>query len=151
MILSLPWPTLKGGYHEQGQHGFGNVVVVEGVSLPHSLLDDGIVEISVLVDDKLTLTGLLSHLGRVRAHEELPLEELDADDAEHEDEQERDKHDVADGLDGDDHALDDMLEAFGTVDGSKGSEHTEDTKNLHHRNSTRTEMVCKKISMILRL
>ena len=111
---------------------------MEGVPLPHPLLDDGVVEVAVLVDDELALAGVLRHLGLVRAHEELALEQLDADDGEHELEEEGDKDNVADGLDGHDDALDDVLEALGTVDGSKGAKDTQHTKNLHHRDSTGT-------------
>ena len=111
---------------------------MEWVPLPGSLLDNGIVEVTVLVDNVVTLAGFLGHLGLVGAHEELSLEQLDADDGKHEDEEESDEDNVADGLDGHDDALNDMLEALGSIDGSERTEYTQYPKNLHHRYSTRT-------------
>ena len=46
------------------------------------------------------------------------LEQLDSDDSEEELEEQRDHHNVADGFDGNNDALDDMLEAFSSVDGT---------------------------------
>ncbi len=57
---------------------------------------------------------------------------LHPDDGEHELEQQRDQHDVADGLDRHDDALHHVLETLGPVDGSEGSEHAQHTENLHH-------------------
>ena len=91
---------------------------MKGVSLPHALLDDGVVEIAIFVYNELALARVLRHLGQVRAHEELAFEELDTNDWEHEDEEQGDEHDVADGFDGNNDALDDMLEAFSSVDGT---------------------------------
>ena len=78
---------------------------MKGVPFPDALLHDGIVQVAVLVDDELAVALVLSHLGGVGAAEELALEELDADDGEHELQQQGDEHDVADGLDCDDHTL----------------------------------------------
>ena len=72
---------------------------MERISLPDPLLDDGVVEIAIFVDNKIALAGVLGHLGQVRAHEELALEQLDPDDTEHEDEEDGDGHDVTDTLD----------------------------------------------------
>ena len=72
----IPGPALKGGDNEEGEHCLGHVIVVERVPLPDPLLDDGIIEIAVLVDDELAVALLLSHLGGVRTPEELSLEEL---------------------------------------------------------------------------
>jgi len=63
---------------------------VEVVPLPGPLLHDGVVEVAVLVDDELSLAGLLCHLGLVRTHEELPLEQLHTDDGKHELQKQRD-------------------------------------------------------------
>ena len=97
---------------------------MEGVPLPHPLFHDRVVEVAVLVNDELALARVLRHLGDVGAHEELALEQLHPDDREHEHEEQRHEHDVADGLDGDDDALDDVLEAFGTIDGTERAKHT---------------------------
>ena len=91
---------------------------MERISLPDPLLDDGVVEVAVLVDDELSLAGVLGHLWLVGTHEELALEQLDADDGEHELEEEGDQDDVADGFDGHDDALDHVFEAFSSVDGT---------------------------------
>ena len=120
------------------EHGVHDVVVVELAPLPDPLLHDGLVDVPVLVGDKLSLTRLVVVHGQVCTHEELALEQLDPDDGEHELEEEGDEDDVADSLDGHDDALDDVLEALGTVDGSKGAKDTQHTKNLHHRDSTGT-------------
>ena len=111
---------------------------MEWVSFPRSLLDDGIVEVTIFVDDVVTLAGFLGHFGLVRAHEELPLEQLDTDDSKHEDQEESDEDDIADGLDGNNDALNNMLEALGSIDGSERTEYTQYPENLHHRYSTRT-------------
>ena len=92
---------------------------MEGISLPDSLLHDGVAEIPVFVADELALARVFGHLGSIRAHEELALEQLDADDGKHELEQECDQDNVADGLDGHDHALDDVFETLGTIDGTE--------------------------------
>ena len=65
----------------------------------------------------------LGQFGPVVAHEELALEQLHADDGEHELEQTRDQHNVPDGFDGDDHALDHVLRTgsgrSGTAEGRR--------------------------------
>ena len=78
---------------------------MKGVPFPDALLHDGIVQVAVLVDDELAVALVLSHLGRVGAPEELAIEELDADDSEHELEQQCNEHNVADGFHSDDHTL----------------------------------------------
>lgn len=135
------WPAFKGRDDKQGEHGLGHVVIVKGVALPDPLLDNRVVEITVLVDDKLALTGVFSHLRLVSAHEELALEQLHSDDGEHEDQQQGDQHNVADSLDGHNDTLDDMFETLGTVDGTEGAEDTEYTEDFHHRNSTGAESI----------
>ena len=112
-----------------------NVVIVKLGSLPNSLFHDWLVDVSILVGDELSLTMLLFVHAEVRAHEELALEQLDADDTKHEDEEDGDGHDVTDGLDGHDHTLDNLLESRSSVDGSQGSQDTEDTKNLEETDS----------------
>ena len=57
---------------------------------------------------------------------------LHADDGEHEDEEDGDEHDVADGLDGHDDALHHVLESLGTVDGAERPQHAQHTEDLHH-------------------
>ena len=71
--------------------------------------------------------------------EDTHLEQLDSDDSEEELEEQRDDHNVADGFDGDNQTLDHLLQTFGSVDCSQGSQHTEDTKNLEETDSTSTK------------
>ena len=134
--LNSPWPPLEGRHDEEREHGLGDVVVVEGVPVPDPLLHDRVVEVAVLVDDELALALGLRHLARVRAHEELALEELHADDGEHELQEQRHQDDVADGLHGHDHALHHVLEALGAVDGAERAEDAEDTQDLDHGDGT---------------
>lgn len=109
---------------------------MEGIPIPDSLFHDGIAEISVFVADELPLASVLSHLGPIRAHEELPLKQLDADDGKHKLEKECDEDDVADGFDGYDHTLNDMFETLGTIDGTERTQDAKNTKNFDHRNCT---------------
>ena len=134
-------PTFKRRHDEQGQHGLGHVVVVEGVPFPNALLDDRVAQVAVLVDDELTLALILGRLGLVRAHEEFALKQLDADDGEHELEQQRDEDDVADSLDGHDDALHDVFKAFGSVNGSQRTQHPQHTKDLDHGYGTGTAII----------
>ena len=103
---------------------------MELASLPDPLLHQGLVNVTVLVGDELALTSLVVVHALVGTHEELALEQLDTNDSEHEDEEHGDCHDVTDGLDRDDHALHDLLEAGGPVDGAKRTKHPEHTENL---------------------
>ena len=112
-----------------------NIIVVEGTSLPESLLQDGFVDVSVSEGDVLSLAGLVVVHAEVGADEELPLEQLDPDDSEHEDEQDGDGHDVADTLHGDDHALNHLLQPRSSVDGSQGTENSEDTEDFEEANT----------------
>ena len=73
---SSPWPALKGADDEEREHALEDVVKVPGVALPHPLLDDGVVDVVVGVDDVVALALLLHNLAAVGAHEELPLEHL---------------------------------------------------------------------------
>ena len=75
-----------------------DVVVVERISLPNPLLDNRLVDITILVSDEFSLAGLIDIHAEVRAHEELALEELDTDNSEHEYEQDCHSHNVADGF-----------------------------------------------------
>ena len=86
-----------------------DVVVVEGTSLPDPLLNNGFVDVSVSVGDEFALAGRIVVHAEVRAHEELPLEQLHSDDSEHEDQEDGDSHDVTNGLHGDDHTLNNLL------------------------------------------
>lgn len=86
----------------------------------------------------MTLAEVLRDLGPVVAHPELALEQLDANDGEHELQEQGDENDVSDGLDGHNDALHHVLEAFGSVDGTQRTEDTKNTKNLHHRDGART-------------
>ena len=116
----LPRPALESGHHEECQHGPDDVVVVELVPGPVPLLHHSLAaDDAVLVDEVLALTGLLLQLGPVRAHPELPLEELDPDDGEDEEEEDGDEDNVVDGLHSHDNTLDHVLEALGSVDGSE--------------------------------
>ena len=116
-----------------------NVVVVELAALPEPLLHDGLVDVPVLVGDELALARVVVVHAQVRADEELPLEQLHADDSEHEDEEHGDGHDVADGLDGDDHALDHLLEAGRPVDGAERTQHPQHTENLQEADARPSE------------
>ena len=115
----LPRPALESGHYEECEHGPDDVVVVELVPGPVSLLHHGLTsDDSILVDEVLALAGLLLQLGPVRAHPELPLEELDPDDGEDEEEEDGDEDNVVDGLHSHDDALDHVLQALGSVDSS---------------------------------
>ena len=116
----LPRPPLECGHDEEGEHGPDDVVVVELVPGPVSLLHHRLTpDDSVLVDEVLALASLLLQLGPVRAHPELPLEELDPNDGEDEEEEDGDEDNVVDGLHSHDDALDHVLEALGSVDSSE--------------------------------
>ena len=111
-----------------------NIIVVEGTSLPEPLLQDRLVDVSVSEGNVFSLAGLVVVHAQVRADEELPLEQLNPDDSKHEDEQDGDGHDVADTLDGDDHALNHLLQSRSSVDGSQGTKNSENTKNFEETN-----------------
>ena len=68
---------------------------------------------------ELALTSVFGHFGFVCAHEKFAFEQLDSNDTEHEDQEQGHQDNVTDGLDGDDDALNDMFEAFGSVDGTE--------------------------------
>ena len=112
-----------------------NIIVVEGTSLPEPLLQDRLVDVSVSEGNVFSLAGLVVVHAQVRADEELPLEQLNPDDSKHEDEQDGDGHDVADTLDGDDHALNHLFQSRSSVDGSQGTKNSENTKNLEEANT----------------
>ena len=133
--LHLPGPALKGGHNEEGEHRVENIIIVEGTSLPESLLQDWFVDVSVSECDVFSLTGLVVVHAEVGADEELPLEQLDSDDTEHEDEKDGDGHDVSDTLDGDDHTLNHLFESWSSVDGSQRAENSENTKNFEEANA----------------
>ena len=116
----LPRPTFKCGHNEESEHGPDDVVVVELVPGPVSLLHHGLTsDDSILVDEVLALTGLLLQLGSVRTHPELPLEELDPDDGEDEEEEDGDEDNVVDGLHSHDDTLYYVFQALGSVDSSE--------------------------------
>lgn len=48
------WPPLKGGDSEEGHHGCQNIVKVKLAVLPVARLDDGVVNLPVLVCDVVT-------------------------------------------------------------------------------------------------
>lgn len=48
------WPPLKGGDSEEGHHSCQNIVEVELAVLPAAGLDDGVVDLPVLVRDVVT-------------------------------------------------------------------------------------------------
>ena len=95
---SLPGPALESGHNEECEHCMHDVVIVKGTSLPHSVLHNGLVDISILVSDELSLTGLFDIHTEVGAHEKLPLEKLDTNNAEHEYQQNCYGHDVTNGF-----------------------------------------------------
>ena len=153
----IPWPPFKGCHHEECKHGPDDIVVVELVPGPVSVLDHRLSpDDPLLVDEVLPLTcGLLQH-HPVGAHPELALEELDPDDSKYEEEEDGDEDYVVDGLHSHDDALDHVLEALGSVDcpehervsltdGSavlflpQGSEYSEDSENFNYRDGARTE------------
>jgi len=45
-----PWPTLKGGYREKGQHALGHIVKVEPIVTPFPFLESRFVNITLLID-----------------------------------------------------------------------------------------------------
>ena len=81
-------------------------------------LHDRVVEIAIFVNNELALASILSHLGRVGAHEKLALEQLDANDRKHENQQQSDQQNVVNRFDRHYDTLDDMFEAFGSIDGT---------------------------------
>ena len=116
---ALPRPALESGHYEECEHGPDDVVVVELVPGPVSLLHHGLTsDDSILVDEVLALTGLLLQLCPVRTHPELPLEELHTDDGEDEEEEDGDEDNVVDGLHSHDDTLYYVLQALGSVDSS---------------------------------
>ena len=115
----LPRPALECGDYEESKHGPDDVVVVELVPGPVSLLHHGLAaDDPVLVDEVLALAGLLLQLGSVGTHPELPLEQLDPDDGEDEEEEDGDEDNVVDGLHSHNDTLDYVLQALGSVDSS---------------------------------
>jgi len=70
--------------------------------------------------------------GQVGAVKEGALEQLHADAREHEDEQERDDENVFDGFESNDQAVDDMLEALGSVNGAQWTQHSKNTQYFEH-------------------
>lgn len=73
------WPPLKGGDSEEGHHSCQNIVEVELAVLPAAGLDDGVVDLPVLVRDVVTpekggkeLTVGVSHLPSHLTHQRLP-------------------------------------------------------------------------------
>ena len=115
----LPRPALECGDYEESKHGPDDVVVVELVPGPVSLLHHGLAaDDPVLVDEVLALTGLLLQLCPVRTHPELPLEQLHPDDGEDEEEEDGDEDNVVDGLHSHNDTLDYVLQALGSVDSS---------------------------------
>ena len=135
----LPRPTLEGGGNKQGEHSLHHVVIVEVSPDPFSLLLDRVVDVIIFVGEEIALALVSRHLGEICASEEFSLEQLDSDNSEKELEEQCDHHNVADGFDGDNQTLDHLLQTFGSVDGSQGSQHTEDTKNLEETDSTSTK------------
>jgi len=111
-------PALEGGHCEERLHPVEHVVEVELVVAPLAVLDGQLAAL-VLVEGAVAL-GLVEH-GQVSAVVEGALEELDAYAGEHELEEEGDDEDVADGLHGHDQTVDDVLQAFGSVDGAQGT------------------------------
>ena len=112
---------------------------MELTPLPDPLLHQGLVDVPVLVGDELALASFIVVHAQVGADEELPLEQLDTNDPEHEDEEHCDRHNVADGLDRHDHTLHHLLKAGGSVDSAKRTEHSENTKNLQETDSRSSE------------
>ena len=88
------------------------------------LFNNGIVEVAIFVDNKLTLASVLGHFRLVWAHEELALEQLHSNDGEHENQEQRNQYDVTNGFDGNYDTLNDMLETFGSVDGTERTKNT---------------------------
>ena len=70
---NIPWPAFKGGDDEQREHTLDDVVIVEVVSDPFSILDSRLVDIILDEGDELSLALRLGHLGRVVAGEEFAL------------------------------------------------------------------------------
>ena len=136
---NLPRPALEGGGNEQGEHSLHHVVVMEVSSDPFSFLLDRVVDVVIFVGEVIALAFVSRHLGEICASEEFSLEQLDSDNSEKELEEQCNHHNVADGFDGDNQTLDHLLQTFGSVDCSQGSQHTEDTKNLEETDSTSTK------------
>ena len=95
-LCYLPWPAFKGGNHKQCEHCVHDIVIMKGTSLPNSFFHNGLIDITVLVGDELSLASLVVVHAEVGAHEELALEELDTDHPEHEYQKHCHSHNVAD-------------------------------------------------------
>ena len=137
--VHLPRPTFEGGDDKESEHGVEDVVIVEGTPLPEPLLKDWLVDVAVSEWDVFPLAGLVVVHAQVGADEELPFEKLNPDDPKHKDEEDSDGHDVADTLDGDDHALNHLLQSWSSVDGSQWTQHSEYTENFEEANAGTSE------------
>ncbi len=58
---------------------------------------------------------------------------MDTNAREHEFQKQCDEDNVSNGLEGDNQTVDDMLETFGSVDGTQRTQHPEYTQHLEHR------------------
>ena len=70
----LLWPTLKGADSEQCEHGLCNIIKVEVIVGPFTVVQLGFCDISFLEDYVLALALLLRHLAAVRTLKERALE-----------------------------------------------------------------------------
>ena len=57
---------------------------------------------------------------------------MNTDAREHKLQKQCDQHDVSNGFEGDNQTVDHMLQAFGSVDGTQWTQHSEDTEHLKH-------------------
>ena len=112
-------PALEGHGDEEGEHRLGNVVKVELVLRPHSLVHCEQTLRTIFWHQIFSVAVVLSLHAPVAAHPEASLEQLDANDGEHEEEEDGDEQDVADVLHRHDHALHHVLQALGAVDRPK--------------------------------
>ena len=83
-----------------------------------------VVEVAIFVDNELSLASVFSHFWLVWAHKKLAFEQLHSNDRKHENQEQRNQDDVANGFDGNYDTLNDMLETFGSVDGTERTKNT---------------------------
>ena len=111
-------PPLEGHGDEEGEHRLGNVVKVELVLCPDSLVHCEQTLRTIFWHQIFSVAVVLGLHAPVAAHPEASLEQLDANDGKHEEEEDGDEEDVADVLHSHDDALHHVLQTLGSVDRS---------------------------------
>ena len=129
-------PSFKSRDSEQRQHCITDVVEVEVIWQPFSVTDFGNLNVSSLINDVLTTAFFFSFLRIICAVIEGSFEQLDSYDSKHESQEESDEQNVTNSFDSNNDTLDNMLESFGTIDGTKWTKNPKYSQDLHDRNGT---------------